>query len=366
MDVNDDLPDGSAAIGSMRSLSERLELTGQERAWHETDATLPVLISPYYFSLIDAADERDPIRRQVVPSVEELVSYTSESTDPLAEVSHSATARLIHRYASRAAFLVTDICATYCRHCFRRRFSGGSTGPASEAELEAAVQYVGSHTGIKELLFTGGDPLTLSDSNLERMIARFREVRPDLVIRICTRIPVTLPSRVTEALITMLGRYRSAPFYLFTQFNHPREITCQSSEAVARFIDAGIPAMNQTVLLKGVNDDADVLAALMERLVSIRVKPYYLFQGDLVGGTAHLRVPIEEGLLLEEELRRRLSGLAMPVYAVDLPQGGGKVPLGRHYMVGRDSRGAWMFKTVDGSIRTYDDPPVQLSKDSQA
>jgi lysine 2,3-aminomutase len=197
------------------------------------------------------------------------------------------------------------------------------------------------------------------------MIQAFRSKRPDLVIRICSRIPASYPMRITDSLITMLKQFSSAPFYLMCQFNHPRELTQQAIVAVDRFVEAGIPAMNQTVLLRGVNDDADVLVELCNRLVSHRIKPYYLFQGDLVEGTAHFRVPIQKGLLLEEQLRQRLSGLAMPVYAIDLPAGGGKVPLGRSYLLGKDEQGAWMFQNAEGVIRTYPDPISEEQSDQE-
>ncbi|MCK9286355.1 MAG: KamA family radical SAM protein [Sphaerochaetaceae bacterium] len=341
---------------NLEDISTILHLTDEELAWKENSFGLPVLISPYYLSLIDPDDPNDPIRRQVVPNCQEQFSMDSESQDPLSEEKHMSVNRLIHRYPSRAAFLVTDVCATYCRHCFRRRFSGGTEGSASREDIMAAATYIAMHKQIKEVLLTGGDPLTLSDSRLDDLLSIFREQRPDIILRICSRIPVTFPQRITDDLIKMIKKHDSAPFYLFTQFNHPREITEQSKRAIARFVDAGIPAMNQTVLLKGVNDSADILVELVEALVAIRVKPYYLFQGDLVGGTSHLRVDLEKGMALEQEMRQRVSGLAMPVYAIDLPDGGGKVPLGACYLEGRDASGYWVFKTVEGLKRVYPDP----------
>ena len=346
------------SVKTVGELSRIISLTEDEKAWFGSERTLPLLISSYFLSLIDPTDPKDPIRRQVIPSCHELAQDCGGSMDPLEEISNSVNPRLIHRYKNRVAFLVTDTCATYCRHCFRRRFTGTSSGCASDQEVADVVQYVGKHAEIKEMLLTGGDPLTLSDARLENIVASLREVRPDLILRLCTRIPATFPSRVTESLIAMLKKYRSAPLFVMVQFNHPREITPQSSHSVGMFIDAGIPAFNQTVLLRGVNDNADTLEALMNALVAVRVKPYYLFQGDLVSGTAHFRVPLEQGLLLEAELRKRLSGMAMPVYAVDLPQGGGKVPLGRTYLQGRNDAGEWVFHTPDGIVRTYPDPTI--------
>lgn len=346
-----------AVVTDRKELEQYITLTDAERQWFEDQGdTLPLLISSYYLGLIDPHDPSDPLRRQVVPSVEELRSTKLETKDPLAEVSHSVLPRLIHRYANRVAFLVTDTCATYCRHCFRRRFTASECSHVSDGELTAITGYLGDHREVRELLLTGGDPLTLSDARLERILAALRDARPDLVIRLCTRMPATLPSRITDRLVSILSGYTKVALFVMTQFNHDREITTESSEAVSRFVDAGIPVMNQTVLLRGVNDNVETLERLMNALVAIRVKPYYLFQGDLVGGTGHLRVPLRIGLQLEARLRQRLSGLAMPVYAIDLPEGGGKVPLGASYLSGKNADGLWEFRTLAGEKREYPDP----------
>lgn len=344
-------------IKSKEELSTYLQLTKSEQLFdQDSTTTLPLRIPSYFLNLIDPDDPNDPLRRQVVPTDAEQIFIQQEYLDPLAEVDHSVTDRLIHRYPSRVAFLTTDVCAMHCRHCFRRRFTGTFQGPATAQQIDEAAAYVAEHPQVKEILFTGGDVLTLSDSNLSAMIEAFRSKRPDLVIRLCTRMPASYPMRITQALVDMLKTHASAPFYLMTQFNHPRELTEQACLAVKRFVDAGIPAMNQTVLLKGVNDDADTLEALCNSLVFNRIKPYYLFQGDLVSGTNHFRVPLELGLALEKELRRRLSGLAMPLYAVDLPQGGGKVPLTTGYLSEQSGCGRWEFRTIDGERRVYPDP----------
>jgi lysine 2,3-aminomutase len=349
-------------IDTKEQLMERLTLTADEEAFDYTDtATLPLKIPHHFMELIDADDPTDPLRRQVVPSVRESEREEMASLDPLAEVAHSNGGRLIHRYQSRAAFLTTDVCAIHCRHCFRRRFTSTAQGVASQEEIDAAARYVETHRQITELLFTGGDVLTIADKALEAMIRAFRERRPDLVIRLCTRVPAALPSRITDDLIAMIKRFDTAPFFVMVQFNHPRELTSEAIGAVARFIDNGIPAMNQTVLLRGVNDDVDVLQQLCNMLVFNRIKPYYLFQGDLVEGTAHLRVPIKRGLELEAELRKRLSGLAMPTYAVDLPQGGGKVPLTTNHLIKEVRQGVWEFRDFDGERRYYCDPPTDQS-----
>lgn len=344
-------------VTTREELERYLVLTDDERRWFEDRGdSLPLSISAYYMSLIDPEDPEDPIRRQVVPSILENRMAQSEQSDPLAEVSHSVLPRLIHRYRNRVAFLVTDRCATYCRHCFRRRFTAAEGSPVSDAELSQVASYVASHREIREMLLTGGDPLTLTDAHLDRVIGTIREARSDLVLRLCTRMPATYPYRVTDALVSRLRAYSGSALYVMTQFNHPREITEQSKIAIAKCVDAGLPVMNQTVLLRKVNDDADTLEELMNLLVANRVKPYYLFQGDLVGGTGHLRVPLETGLGLERELRSRLSGLAMPQYAIDLPDGGGKVPLSGMYLRGKDTAGSWLFDTPFGETRRYPDP----------
>lgn len=338
---------------TLAQLEKHLQLTDEELAFGNLEGMLPIAIPSYFLSLMDKDDPSDPLRIQVVPTIHEGERLQDEHIDPLAEVDHSVTSRLIHRYSSRVAFLVTDICAMYCRHCFRRRFTGTFQGPATPSEIQEAASYLGQHGEVKEILLTGGDMMTLSDSKIEELIAIFREARQDLVIRLCTRMPAANPERITADLIAIFKKFKSAPFFLMTQFNHPRELTQEAVAAVGMFVDAGIPAMNQSVLLKGVNDDASTLEQLCNKLIFSRIKPYYLFQGDLVEGTSHFRVPLEKGLALEKELRRRLSGLAMPLYAVDLPQGGGKVPLTEGYLQESGGCEVWNFTTVDGKKRSY-------------
>ncbi len=343
-------------ITTIEDLKKRLSLTKDEEDWTESAVSMPVKISEYYLRLINPDDPADPIRRQCVPSaVENVVSERSEaaeSMDPLKEVHHSQGVRLIHRYGNRAAFLATDYCASYCRHCFRRRFTKGLLGPAGEDEVRRAAEYLAAHLEIKEMLLTGGDPLTISDEGLSRMIGVFREANPALIIRICTRVPVFEPRRITPALVDVFTRFKTAPFFLMTQFNHPRELTEEAVSAVSLFVDAGIPAFNQSVLLKGVNDNVDTLETLCNKLLFSRIKPYYLFQTDLVYGTESFRVPIERGMEIERELRERLSGLAMPSYTLDLPDGGGKVPLCGNY-IDKTEGDICYLHTLSGEKRAY-------------
>ncbi|MGN0906526.1 MAG: KamA family radical SAM protein [Bullifex sp.] len=337
-------------ITTKESLEEKLTLRSDERAWFDSPSSLPLLISDYYFSLIEDTPD-DPIRREVIPSSLETVE--DASIDPLREVSHSVTSRLIHRYNNRAALLTTDRCFTYCRHCFRRRFTGLDTGPISEKEIDEAAAYLKYHHEIKELLLTGGDMFTLSNERLEYLFRTLKEVRSDIILRLCTRAPVTYPDRFDDEVMDIISKYSyGAPFMLLTHYNHPRELTERSLSAVKRFLDLGIPAFNQTVLLAGVNDDADVLEKLCNGLLYNRIKPYYLFQGDLVMGTAHLRTDIKDGIALEQELRRRLSGLAMPQYTLDLPEGGGKIVLTSDHFIGEDEK-CYHFTTPEGEERSY-------------
>lgn len=343
------------SITSLKELSQKFTLTENELRWKEDRTSVPLLITDYYLSLIDNDDPSDPLRIQSFPSCLENESMSLETIDPLEEVKNSRTSRLVHRYSNRVAFLATDLCFQYCRHCFRRRFTGNLEGKATEEQVLEAASYLKSHPEIREMLFTGGDVLTLSDDEIDFMIGSFRKARPDLIIRICTRTCAVLPSRVTDKLIGIFRKHKSAPFYLMTQFNHPRELTKEAVNAVSMFVDSGIPAMNQSVLLRGVNDDADTLEELCNTLLFNRIKPYYLFQGDLVSGTSCYRVPLQKGLELEKELRRRLSGLAMPSYTADLPEGGGKVPLCGSYIEGFEN-GVWHFRTTEGQTRLYPDP----------
>lgn len=348
----------SNTIDTIEKLQKYLKLTDEELKWKESPISVPLKITSHYLALINPANINDPLRRQVVPTAKENLALEVEDDDPLAEVSHSQGTRLIHRYNNRVAFLATDICPMYCRHCFRRRFTGNLMGPASQTDILEAASHLKTHPQIKEMLITGGDPLTLSNKQLDYMIGTFRKASPKLIIRICTRYPVSQPTRINKALIEMLKKHDTAPFYLLTQFNHPREITKESIESVSLFVDAGIMALNQTVLLKGVNDSVDVLEELCNSLLFNRIKPYYLFQGDMVTGTSNFRVPLKRGLAIEKELRQRLSGLAMPLYCADLPQGGGKIPLCGSYIEEEPTgaTGSWKMRTLTGDTRILNDP----------
>ncbi len=338
-------------VTTLEELGKFIDLTENEKRWNENGPnTLPLLISDNIIPLLGIP----AIRRQFVPSAEENED-TCGNLDPQKEKEYSVTPRFVRRYHNRAAFLVTDSCFSYCRHCFRRRFAGSMVGPCSDKDIDEAASFLKEHGEIKEVLLTGGDMFTLSDERLDYLLSTLKTAREDVIYRLCTRALVSNPLRFTPSLFSVIEKNsHGAPFYLMTQFNHPSEITGTAEEAIKGFVKLGIPMMNQTVLLRGVNDSVEVQAALSEKLLMNRIKPYYLFQGDLVKGTGHLRVPVSEGLKLEERMRIELSGLGMPVYTIDLPEGGGKVPLSKCYIKSLTS-GIWTMITPDGETRHYPD-----------
>ncbi len=342
----------ASAFRSVDVLKERLHLSSaEEEYFNEQSDGFLFAIPEYYFSLFGESED-DPLRRQAVPRIDELTVKSSECTDPLGEESYKVTSRLIHRYRDRALFLTTDSCGMYCRHCFRRNFTGHHRGPAGEEETAAAAEYVAAHPEITEVIFSGGDPLVLDTVTLHRYLSLFQSVRKDILFRIGTRMPVVMPSRIDSSLIDMLTAFK--PVFIMTQFNHPRECTPESLRSTEMFIDAGIPVFNQAVLLKNINDSTDILEELFHTLVRNRIKPYYLFQGDLAPGTSHFRTSLGKGLQLMKELRSRISGLSLPVYAVDLPCGGGKVPLTEQYVMGKTAKG-WNLTDSSGNIFVYPD-----------
>ncbi|MFP4302118.1 MAG: KamA family radical SAM protein [Alkalispirochaetaceae bacterium] len=315
-----------------------------------TKRGLPYGVSRYYRSLSRWTDPAvDPIAAQFEPREEEESRLHYESDDPIGDTQYAVTGRLIHHYRDRVLLLVSDRCATYCRHCFRRHFTGNSTGRITHTELEAAISYIREHGEVQEVLLSGGDPLMLGDRELGEILSRLRALREDLVFRVCSRVPVVLPGRITEPLAELLGSY--APLWFVTHANHPGEITEQFRRAIERLRRHGTVTMNQSVLLRGVNDDPDTLERLFRQLLRAGVKPYYLFQGDLAAGTAHFRVPIERGIEIMQTLRSRLSGMALPTYAVDLPEGGGKVPVESHLL--RIEKDWYVFRGPQGSEYRY-------------
>ncbi|MDP3277139.1 MAG: KamA family radical SAM protein [Deltaproteobacteria bacterium] len=343
------------AITSLAHLERVLPLSETERAATHSllRAGLPLSITPYYLSLCDPSDPRDPIRLQCVPQSAELESYPGELNDPLGEQAHSPAPNLIQRYPDRALLLVTDRCSVYCRFCTRARMVGQDGGARSEERLRPAIHWLKAHPEVREVIVSGGDPLVMNTARLERVLTLIQSVPHIELIRIGTRAPVVLPMRITPSLCRMLRRF--APLWVMTHFNHPREWTPQARAACERLADHGIPVMNQTVLLRGINDDPSTLEALFRGLVRGRVRPYYLLQGDVMRGTNHFRTPLQRGVEIMAALQGKLSGIALPKFIVDTPAGAGKVHLAPDVIVRTEASQTWL-KTFRGEVVAYPEP----------
>ncbi len=340
-----------ARVTTLAELERLVELEDVERRGIEGRAdAFAFAVTPYYLSLVGAPG--CPVRRQAIPHEDELRTTPWDMRDPLAEEEHSPVPILTHRYPDRALLYVTHNCPVYCRHCTRSRKVGDETSAPSREQLEAAYAYLRRTPAVRDVLVSGGDPLSLSDRRLVEIVAALRAIPSVEVIRLCTRNPVTLPQRITPELCAALRPYH--PLFVNTHFNHPRECTPEAALALGRLADAGFVLGNQMVLLAGVNDDAATVEALGRWLLRQRCKPYYMFQCDPVGGTAHLRTPIRTGLAILDQLRGRVSGLAIPQYAVDLPGGGGKVTLVPDRRVTAGD-GAHVFRDAWGKPYTYVD-----------
>ena len=311
---------------------------------------LAMAITPYFFNLIDAGDENCPIRRQVVPRVEETYTAPWEMSDPCGEDSHSPVPGLVHRYPDRVLFLVTDRCAAYCRYCTRSRMVSNASGYDFHPEFERQIQYVSQHPEIRDVLLSGGDPLLLGDDKLEYLLSRLRAIPHVEFLRVGTRIPIFLPQRVTPELCAMLRKYH--PLFISIHSNHPRELTTEARDALGRLADAGVPLGNQAVLLRQVNDDPVVMRALTHKLLMCRVKPYYIYQCDLISGSAHLRSSVRKGLEIVESLRGHTTGYAVPQYVIDAPGGGGKVPINPDYILSRNQSRV-IIRNFEGRIFEY-------------
>jgi len=344
------------AVGTLDSLAQALPLTEGELAGarRAQERGLPLRISPYYLSLVDPNDQSCPIRRQCVPDAREDAEVPGDLIDPLGEAVHEVAPYLVRRYPDRALLLATDRCAVYCRFCTRSRMVGGGDGAVSLEALAPALAWLRTHPEVRDVIISGGDPLAMSTERIVRLLAAVRDIATVETIRLATRVPVTLPMRVTRELLDGVRPFH--PVWVMTHFNHPKELSRDAIEACTRLADSGFPVMNQTVLLAGINDDENVLEALFRGLVRVRVRPYYLLQADPVRGTAHLRTPLAKGLALMEMLQGRLSGIALPKFIVDTPRGLGKVPVGPDYVVGRGA-GKTTLRTFRGDHVDYIDPP---------
>ena len=338
-------------IQNLAQLESRLPLTPEERAGTIlAGKKLALGITPHFFNLIDREDPDCPIRRQVVPRIEESTTASDEMQDPCGEDSNMPVPGLVHRYPDRVLLLVTDRCASYCRYCTRSRVVSGAGEQELTMDLEGAFAYLQKHPEVRDVLLSGGDPLLLSDSKLDAILTRLRQIPTIEFIRIGTRIPIFLPQRITTDLLNVLKKHH--PLWMSVHSNHPKELTQEVRLALGRLADAGIPLGNQSVLLKGVNDRADTLKSLFHKLLLCRVRPYYLYQCDLISGSAHLRTTIREGQEIMEQLRGHTTGYAVPTYVVDGPGGGGKIPIGPNYIVGMaDNR--VILKNYKGDVYEY-------------
>jgi lysine 2,3-aminomutase len=296
---------------------------------------------------------------QAIPAAAELAQAAGDLTDPVGEETHRPARAIVHKYRDRALFLAVDRCSVYCRHCTRRRITFGDDAGFDRAAVEEGIAYVRAHPEVRDVIVSGGDPLVLSDERLEAILAGLRAIPHVELLRVATRAPVTCPMRVDDGLARLLRRF--APLFVVTHFNHPKECTPEARGACERLVDHGVPVENQTVLLRGVNSSARILVDLNQRLLTFRVRPYYLHQGDLAEGTAHLRTPLEAGVAILDAMRGRTSGLAIPHLAVDLPGGGGKVTLQPSYLLGAGDegvRGHWL-RNFRGERYFYPEPPGQ-------
>ena len=337
-----------------RQLAQVISLGGEEqRDIARCLSSFRMAITPYYASLMDPQDPMCPIRRQAVPSLGETVTLPCELKDPLNEESDSPAKNIVHRYPDRVLFLVTRQCAMYCRHCTRRRTVGEEDYVIGKSALEDAIGYIARTPAIRDVLISGGDPLTMSDGALEGIISRLRSIDHVEVIRIGTRVPVVLPMRMTPALLSMLKKYQ--PIWINTHFNHPRELTPEALKACADIVDAGIPLGNQSVLLRGVNDSTETMKALLLGLVRARVRPYYLYQCDLGEGLGHFRTRVETGIGIIWELTGTISGYAVPKFVIDAPGGGGKVPMNPDYLMSCDGESA-VIRNYRGDTYVYPQP----------
>lgn len=343
------------AITSVAQLERAFSLSPAERegARRAEEAGLPISITPYYASLARRDDPRCPIRLQCVPRIEEADEVPGDLRDPLGEEAHTVAPHLVRRYPDRALLLVTDRCSVYCRFCTRSRMVGQGGGARPLADLEPAFAWLAAHPEVQDVIVSGGDPLVMSEARLGAILERLSALSHLATVRIATRVPVTLPQRIDAALCHVLRTFPAT--WVMTHFNHPAEVTPESSRALALLADHGLPVMNQTVLLRGVNDDPETLATLFRSLVRRRVRPYYLLQADPVRGSAHLRTPLARGLEIMEALAGRLSGIALPKLVVDTPHGMGKVWLAPEAIVRRDGA-TTTLRTFRGLV-DYVDPP---------
>ncbi len=341
-------------IRKLEQLDRMLILSDDEReALVKGESMLPVGITPYYMSLLDREDPMQPLRRTVVPVTGEFVRTPGEADDPLGEDGHSPTPGLVHRYPDRVLLLALDFCSTYCRYCTRSRVVGHGEIMPNEQRLEKAFEYIRQTPQIRDVLISGGDPLALAEDKLDWILGNLRKIPHLEFIRIGTKMPAVLPQRITPQFCRMLKKY--SPIWMSVHFLHPDECTPEATIACNRLADSGVPLGSQTVLLKGVNDDVEVMKSLNHKLLMMRVRPYYIYQCDPISGSSHFRTSVSKGLEIIEGLRGHTTGYAVPTYVIDAPGGGGKIPLQPNYIVGRDGDDL-LLRTYEGQVYRYPDP----------
>ena len=341
-------------IETLEQLKKYIKLTTEEEnGVKESLKTLRMAITPYYLSLIDQSNPNCPVRKQAIPTHAETHHSAADLLDPLHEDGDSPAPGLTHRYPDRVLLLVTDMCSMYCRHCTRRRFAGQTDSSSSQDDISKAIDYIARTPQVRDVLLSGGDALMISDSRLESIISRLREIPHVEIIRIGTRTPVVCPQRITDELVNMLKKYH--PIWLNTHFNHPQEVTEESIAACERMANAGIPLGNQSVLLRGVNDCVPTMKKLVQQLVKMRVRPYYIYQCDLSMGLEHFRTPVSKGIEIIENLRGHTSGYAVPTFVVDAPGGGGKTPVMPNYVISQGPHKV-ILRNFEGVITTYSEP----------
>jgi lysine 2,3-aminomutase len=341
-------------VTRLDQLESVIHLTDDERrAVKETDAEFHMGITPYYAALMDPDDPSCPIRLQSVPTMGELTIAAADLEDPLAEERDMPVPGITHRYPDRVLFYTTHNCPVYCRHCTRKRKVSDPTSAAAKRQIEDSLAYIEAHAEIRDVVISGGDPLSLSDDRLDYILGRLRAIPHIEIFRLGTRNLVTLPQRVTDDFVYMLRRHH--PVFVNTHFNHPRECTAETFEAARRLADAGCVIGNQMVLLKGVNDDPAVVKDLNHKLLLMRIRPYYIYQCDLAKGISHFRTPVETGIRIIEHLRGHTSGLAVPHFVVDAPSGGGKIPLNPNYVVSHEGK-RWVLRNYAGKEYEYFEP----------
>lgn len=343
-------------IKTLAHLEKIFQLSDDEReAVGRHTGSLPVGITPYYASLMNLTDPTDGLRRTHIPVGQEYIKVQGEADDPLGEDHDLAAPGLVHRYPDRVLFLTTGFCSTYCRYCTRSRMVGEAGGiyDFSTRQWDQALAYIEQHTEVRDVLLSGGDPLTIADEKLDYLLGRLRAIKHVEFIRLGSKVPTVLPMRVTKSLTKMLRKHH--PVWMSIHVTHPKELTPEATEAYSRLADAGIPLGSQTVLLKGINDDIEIMKPLMHGLLKRRVKPYYLYQCDPITGSEHFRTPVSKGLEIIEGLRGHTTGYAVPQYVIDAPGGGGKIPLLPNYLVGRDGDDV-LLRNFENKVYRYGDP----------